>query len=91
MLEIIITCLRFATQDTSLSTFKVVHMKYSRPDALRVKLVTSSTTVEALLTHTPRFQAQAMGYKGVWVNREPPKKSSNIFFVDILYLLNHCL
>ena len=32
-------------------------------------------TVNSLLTHTFRWTAQAMGYKGVWVMRAGPKIS----------------
>ena len=34
-----------------------------------------NNTVNSLLTHTFRWTAQAMGYKGVWVMRAGPKIS----------------
>ncbi|KAF8232561.1 hypothetical protein L208DRAFT_1397199 [Tricholoma matsutake] len=41
-----------------------------------------STTVDSLITHTPRWTLQAMGYEGVWglrmVLKIGPKKSAKI-------------
>jgi hypothetical protein len=35
--------------------------------------ISKSGTVKPLLTHTPQWTAQAMGYQGLWVVRVTPK------------------
>ena len=38
-------------------------------ECLRTAIVRYSTTVDSLITHTPRDRPNGMGYKGVWVLR----------------------